>query len=54
MMIIHLLLKYCQEDGTVDEIWEGKRSERKKRYDLLKNKSVKNLVNTFNLKVDNE
>ena len=49
-----VLLKYCQEDGTVDEIWEGKRSERKKRNDLLKNKSVKNLVNTFNLKVDNE
>ena len=31
-----LLLKYCHEDGTVDEIWEGKRSERKKRNDTLK------------------
>ena len=31
-----LLLKYCHEDGTVDERWEGKRSERKKRNDTLK------------------
>ena len=37
-----------------NEIWEGKRSERKKRNDLLKNKSVKNLVNTFDLKVNKE
>lgn len=46
------ILKYCYIDGTVDEVMDGKRTERKKQKNLHKNELIQKY--NFELEVDNE
>lgn len=48
-----VLLSYCHADGTVEDILEKKRTERKKQENLFKNNSVQKLINKFDLEIGN-